>query len=231
MKVNGISYTLYSLIAVGLTDEVPEAVARSAVALVVLSANAADATVRIAYRLTAIVGKLVTLAAATDLWLGAVVARVVVAVAAADGPTEASRLVQRVADIALATAVEEAASVLAAQRAGEHTVPIVVLHESLVAVALAGHTAAAIGTAANGSADSDALQPRCTVARATDLNGGQFISHVRLYEIGVRVFGQHFRSTEQAREQRSGKEREAIGMTTYGTQMRHLCSSRLAMLS
>lgn len=209
--------TLYSLIAVGLTDEVPEAVARSAIALVVLSTNTADAAVRVAYRLAAIVGQLVTLAAATDLRLGAVVTRVVVAVAAADGATEASRLVQRVANIALATAVEEAASVLATQRAGEHTVPIVVLHESLVAVALAGHSAAAIGTAANGSADSDALQPCGTIARATDLDGGQLVGHVRLYEIRVEVFIQHFRSTEQAREQRSVEDQRV----ERGDNLRH----------
>lgn len=123
--------------------------------------------------------------------------RIAVAVGAADGPTEASRLIQRVADIALATAIEEAASVLATQGAGEHTVPIVVLHESLVAVALAGYTTAAIRTTANRSADSDPLQASCTIARATDFDRGQFVGHVCLYEIGVEVFIQHFRSRQK----------------------------------
>lgn len=187
--------TLYSLIAIGLTDIILESVAGSAVALVVFATDAANAAVRLAHGLAALVGQLVTLGAATDFRFGAIVSRIAVAVATTDGSTEATCLVQRVAGIALAAPVEKAASVLAAQRAGKHTIPIVVLHESLVAIALARQTTAAIRTATNGSADSDSPEPGRRVARATDLQRGQLIGHICLYVTGILVFVHHVRSS------------------------------------
>lgn len=84
------SNTLYSLIAIGLTDIILESVARSAVALVVLPTDAANAAVRVAHGLATLVGQLVTLGTATDFRFCAIVTRIVAAAATADGATEAT---------------------------------------------------------------------------------------------------------------------------------------------
>lgn len=196
------SNTLYSLIAIGLTDIILESVARSAVALVVLPTDAANAAVRVANGLATLVGQLVTLGTATDFRFCAIVTRIVAAAATADGATEATCLVQRIPGIALATPVEEATSILAAQRAGEHTIPIVVLHESLIAIALAGRPTAAIGTAANGSTHSDPLEAGRRITRATDLEGSQLIGHICLYVTGVLVFVHHVRANWESERER-----------------------------
>lgn len=109
----------------------------------------------------------------------------------------------------MAAPVKEATSILAAQRAGKHTIPIVVLHKSLIAIALAGRPTAAIGTAANGSTDSDPLEAGRRVTRATDLEGSQLIGHICLYVTGVLVFVHHVRANWEG-EREWEREREVL---------------------
>lgn len=175
------------LVAIGLADTVPGMVAGCAVALVVVLAEAPNSAVRFADGLASVVGQLVSLGAAADLRFGAVVPRTVATPTAADGAAEAARLVQLVARIALAAAVQETLSILAAQRTGEHTVAVVVLHESLVALALPRNPAAPILAATLRPAHGDALQPTGRVSGAADLDEGQPVRLVRLDDAGVRV--------------------------------------------
>lgn len=116
-------------------------------------------------------------------------ARIVAAATAADGSAEATRLVQHIAHVALATAVQIASAVLAADGAGEHTVTIVVAHEALVAIAFARDTAATVLAAADGPTDGHAHQPGGRVAGAADLNRTELVGHIRLNETGQRILG------------------------------------------
>lgn len=189
-----LTVSKYLLIAIALADAILERVARTAVALIVVPADPTDAAVRVTNRLAALISQLIALGAAADLRLGAIVTRVIATAAAADGPAEATAFVQHVAHVALAAAIQIAASILAANGTREDAVPIVIAHKALIAIALAGHTASTVLAAANGPADGDALQASGRVAGAADLDRGQLVGHVCLDEIGQRIFGHSFRT-------------------------------------
>lgn len=102
------------LIAISLTDSIFEHVAWTTVALIVHPAKASDAAVWIADRLAAFVGQLISVGTTADLGFGAIVTWIVVTAAAADGSTEATRFIQSVSRIALATPIEKTAPILTA---------------------------------------------------------------------------------------------------------------------
>lgn len=175
------------LIAIGLADTIPQIVTRSAVALVVVLAESADSTVRFADGLASVVGQLIALGAATDLRFGAVVPRTAATATAADRAAEASRLVQLVARITLTAAVQIALTILAAQRAGKHTVAVVVTHKAIIALALTRNLTASVLAATLRPAHGYAHQTTGRVSGAADLDQGQPVGLVRLDDTGVRV--------------------------------------------